>query len=134
MAKKLTNVHRKVILTYYDTDMNASKTARLMNYHVNSIFHSLERIKAVTGKDPKGIRDLLVLVELSKLLPVKTAPKNINKLVCIECGVVYKGKAGLYCPHCRTERWSAAAKNRKLSEIGSSAYSEKAKKRRMENG
>lgn len=134
MARKLTATHRDIILAYFGTNMNVSKTARLLHYHPNSIFHSLERIKFVTGKDPKKIRDLLVLVELAKLLPVKTAPKNINKLVCIECGVAYIGKAGLYCPVCRAERWSAAAKNRKLSEIGNSAYSAKAKKRRMENG
>ena len=134
MAKKLTTTHRNIILTYFETNMNVSKTARLLSYHPNSIFHALERIKFVTGKDPKVIRDLLVLVEIAKCLPVAAAPKIANELVCVECGVSHRGKAGLYCPECRAERWSAAAKNRKLSEIGSSAYSAKAKKRRMGNG
>jgi hypothetical protein len=134
MARKLTATHRDIILAYFDTNMNVSKTARLLSYHPNSIFHALERIKFVTGKDPKVIRDLLVLVEIAKCLPVAAAPKIANELVCVECGVAYKGKAGLYCPACRAERWRSAALERKLSEIGNSAYSAKAKKRRMENG
>jgi hypothetical protein len=121
LAKELTTTHRNVILTYFEANMNVLKTARLLNYHPNSIYQSLKRIKFVTGKDPKNIHDLLVLVEIAKR-PVKPAEPE---LMCVECGVTYKGKSGLYCPACRNARLRKHATEQKLSEIGRAAYSAK---------
>lgn len=62
--------------------------------------------------------------------PVKAPEANRKK--CLDCGCSTEGEGKLakYCESCRRKRISEAAKKRKLSKIGSSAYSRKCKKRK----
>lgn len=58
------------------------------------------------------------------------------KEICEDCGKVFEPKCskGRICPSCHKKRLSRYAKERKLNEIGTAAYSEQAALRRSAYG
>ena len=59
---------------------------------------------------------------------------NLCKTICEDCQKVFMGGPNAYlCPVCRKKRLIRYAKERRLNELGNSAYSEQ-QKRRTNNG
>jgi predicted RNA-binding Zn-ribbon protein involved in translation (DUF1610 family) len=53
------------------------------------------------------------------------------KEICEDCGKIFEaGPYSYFCPDCRRQRLSEAAKRRKLNKLGNDAYSEQQAKRK----
>lgn len=60
----ITEPRARVILALANNGMNVSRAARELWMHRNNVAHHMERIKEITGKDPRNFYDLVELVTM----------------------------------------------------------------------
>lgn len=60
----MTDKEKEIIKTLADCNMNVHKTARVMNYHRNTIIYHLLKIKNKTGLEPLNFYDLVKLLNI----------------------------------------------------------------------
>lgn len=63
---ELTDLEKRIVLTFARCNMSITKTAQKMNYARNSIAYHLRQVKRKTGRDPKKFYELASLVMLIK--------------------------------------------------------------------
>lgn len=56
----------EIIISLADNNMNITKVARLLYMHRNTVEYQINRIKEITGKDPRNFYDLYKLVLIAK--------------------------------------------------------------------
>jgi DNA-binding PucR family transcriptional regulator len=62
----MSELDREIILLYAKNDMSASRTAKEMHYHRNTIVYHITTIHWRYGLNPKKFYDLVKLVEMAK--------------------------------------------------------------------
>lgn len=63
---ELTDLEKRIVLTFARCNMSITKTAQKMNYARNSIAYHLRQVKRKTGRDPKKFYELASLVLIIK--------------------------------------------------------------------
>lgn len=68
MAKEkgLTEADVQVIQAMAQCDMDSTKAAAMLHYHVGSVKYHIKRIREKTGLNPRGFFDLCKLLEMEK--------------------------------------------------------------------
>ena len=66
MTDKVSPVRCKIILTLAECNMNASETGKRIFMSPSAVKWNLDRIKEITGKDPRNFYDLMELVKMVK--------------------------------------------------------------------
>ena len=61
--------------TYADADMNAQKTAKMLDLHPNTIYARMQRIQDITARNPLSFNDLNEL-----LLAIDCAMRNQHEI------------------------------------------------------
>jgi len=51
----------ETLRAYVDNNFNVTRTARALSVHTNSVIYRLDRIRLLTGRDPRKADDLLFL-------------------------------------------------------------------------
>lgn len=64
--KKLTIMDWHVVRAYADCNMNASAAARVVHMHINNVEYHLEKVKRLTGLNPKCFYDLVELMRVGE--------------------------------------------------------------------
>lgn len=66
MKNELSEERCEIIISLADNNMNINKTARLLYMHRNTVEYHINRIKEITGKNPRNFYDLHRLVLMAK--------------------------------------------------------------------
>lgn len=124
MAESLDEMDVAVILALAENGMSVTETAKATYFARRTVYYRMERIEKKTGLNPSDFYDLCALVERVG------GDVHTRKRFCEDCGIAYKGgEQSHYCPTCRIQRLSNAAKDRGLCYIGGVAHAQKYKGR-----
>ena len=63
---KLSALHKEIILAYARNNMNISRVAEELHYHINTMQYRIAQIARTTGLNPKNFYDLCKLVEIAR--------------------------------------------------------------------
>lgn len=63
---KLNQVHKDIILTACDCDMNFAEVARVLGRPRSSLEHHIDKIEELTGLKPRVFNDLVKLRDIVK--------------------------------------------------------------------
>jgi sugar diacid utilization regulator len=63
----------ETLRAYLAADANLTKSARLLNVHPNTVVYRLQRIRQLTGRDPRAVDELLILFLALKLTELRPA-------------------------------------------------------------
>lgn len=77
----------RVILMFAEYNMRSTETSQCLDVHRNTIEYRLNKIKRITGLEPRKFYDLVKLVEMARMT---------EKCPC--CGAEVKGQES--CPNC----------------------------------
>jgi sugar diacid utilization regulator len=63
----------ETLRAYLAADANLTKSARLLNVHPNTVVYRLQRIRQLTGRDPRAVDELVILFLALKLTELRPA-------------------------------------------------------------
>ena len=66
--KKLTDTDMKILIGFANNNMNASKIAKQLYMHRNTVMYHLEKIKMTTELNPLNFFELIQLMELAGVI------------------------------------------------------------------
>lgn len=59
----LTETDKRIVAAYAKNDMNCNRTGDALHYNHTSVHYHLNRIREITGLDPRKFYDLIKLLE-----------------------------------------------------------------------
>ena len=62
-VRALKQLDREIVLAFADHGMRESKAAAALHYHPGSVTYHLDKVREVTGLDPRNFYDLIKLVK-----------------------------------------------------------------------
>jgi DNA-binding PucR family transcriptional regulator len=72
---------RRTIRAFADCDLNVKRTARSLKLHPNTIYFRLNRIKKLTGVDPRSFSGASLLLTALRLLDAKASGNRPERLI-----------------------------------------------------
>jgi carbohydrate diacid regulator len=70
------NKMKQTLESFFENDLNISKTVRMLGIHRNTMIYRLEQIKQLTGYDPQNFRDAMLLQFVLWLKENETGKEN----------------------------------------------------------
>ena len=61
----MNDLQKQVIITYAKNDMCIDRTAKAMHYRRSTIGYHIERIRTITGLNPRNFFDMIKLYEMA---------------------------------------------------------------------